>query len=350
MKFLASVLFLLLTSTAFGQSVSVMTYNAENLFDTTHDNGKKDYTWLPLAFKQRSKEVQKYCASIRSRHYRKNCFELDWSKQTLAAKIKNLSKVILSYNNGKGADIVVLEEVENMNALKLLVQQGLTKLGYKYFSLIEGPDTRGIDIGMISKYPVISEKLHKVDITPAQNRTTRGILETTFNVQGKTVTVFGNHWPSQGNNDETRLIASEVLANAAVAVKSDLVVATGDFNQTHDDMPHGINMNILPIFEDVEAKGRMYTNESALGTHWYRGEWESLDRIFVLKSSISDKKVTVDYSSFDIVNKSFMVFDLEWTDFDTGAVNFDENIPKRFNAKSYEGFSDHLPAAVQFIL
>lgn len=345
-----ALLILLFTSIAFGQSVSVMTYNAENLFDTTHDKGKKDYTWLPLAVKQRSKEVQKYCASMRSQHYRRNCFELDWSEATMNAKIHNLSKVILSHNRGKGADIVVFQEVENMNVLTMLVNRGLTKAGYKYISLIEGPDSRGIDVGMISKFPIISEKLHKVDITPAQRRTTRGILEVNFNVQGKTVTVFGNHWPSQGNTDETRMIAAEVLADVATKVKSDLVVATGDFNQTHDDFPHGINTHILPIFENVETKGRVFSNETALGTHWYRGEWESLDKIFVLKSNIASKNVTVDYSSYDIINKSFMVFDLEWTDFDTGSVNIDENIPLRFNAKTHEGFSDHLPVTVSFKL
>lgn len=347
---LTALLILLFTSTAFGQSVSVMTYNAENLFDTTHDEGKKDYTWLPLAVKQRSKEAQKYCASIRSRHYRKNCFDLDWSKATLDAKIKNLSRVILSDATKKGADIIVLQEVENIKVLRMLVNKGLNKAGYKYISLIEGPDSRGIDIGMISRYPIKKEVYHKVDLSPAQRRTTRGILEVTFNVRGKSVTIFGNHWPSQANIDETRMIAAKVLADAALKSKSDLVIATGDFNQTHDDFPHGINTHILPIFENVEVRGRRFTNESALGTHWYRGHWESLDKIFVLKKNINNKTVTVDYSSFDIINKSFMVKDLEWTDFDTGAVNYDENIPIRFNAKTYEGFSDHLPVTVNFKL
>lgn len=346
------ILFLLLSfcSLASAQSVSVMSYNVENLFDTSHDPGKDDYTWLPLAVKQNSAEVQAYCASLRSSHYRRACFDLDWSMQTFKAKVKNLSKAILSYNNGKGADIVVLQEVENINALKQLVKLGMPNSAYRYFSLIEGPDKRGIDIGMISKFPIISEKYHTVDITPIQNRTTRGILETTFDVHGKKVTVFGNHWPSQGNVHETRLIASEVLANAAVSVKSDLIIAAGDFNQTQHDFPHGINQNILPIFENVEIKGRIYTNETALGTHWYRGQWESLDKIFVLKRNLFNKRIAVDYSSFDIVNRSFMVKDLEWTDFDTGAVNYDENIPWRFNAKTHEGFSDHLPIAIKFKL
>lgn len=129
-----------------------------------------------------------------------------------------------------------------------------------------------------------------------------------------------------------------------------MVVATGDFNQTRTDAPHGINLNILPLFEDVEVLGRKFSTETALGTHWYRGEWESLDRIFILKKSLETKAVYVDYSSYDIVNKNFMVKDLEWTDFDTGSEYFDENIPWRFNAKTYEGFSDHLPVAVKINL
>jgi len=352
MKLMIAILTTLLTTfyvtAVCATSVSIMTYNAENLFDTVHDEGKKDYTWLPLKTKQQSNEIQKYCASMRSEHYRRNCFELDWSEETLDAKIQNLSRVILSFNRGKGADIIVFEEVENINALNLLVKKGLGKKGYKYISLIEGPDSRGIDIGMISRYPIVSEKLHKVDISKVQKgRSTRGILEVTFKVKSKTVTVFGNHWPSQGNNDQTRLVASKVLAKKVKLVKSDLVVATGDFNQTRSDSPHGISLNILPLFEDVEVLGRKFSTETSVGTHWYRGEWESLDRIFILKKSLKNKNVYVDYSSFDIINKNFMVQDLEWIDFDTGAVNLDENIPWRFNAKTYQGFSDHLPVAVK---
>ena len=99
MKLIIAILTTLFVSSATATSVSIMTYNAENLFDTTHDEGKKDYTWLPLKVKQRSKEIQKYCASMRSEHYRRNCFELDWSEETLDAKIENLSKPPHERNN-----------------------------------------------------------------------------------------------------------------------------------------------------------------------------------------------------------------------------------------------------------
>ena len=43
-----------------------MTYNVENLFDTKHDEGKDDYTFLPLSFKRTSEEVKKILRSRKS--------------------------------------------------------------------------------------------------------------------------------------------------------------------------------------------------------------------------------------------------------------------------------------------
>jgi endonuclease/exonuclease/phosphatase family metal-dependent hydrolase len=331
---------------ASAKSFSIMTYNLENLFDTFHDKGKKDYTYMPLKIKKRSLEVQAYCAAIRNRWYRKSCLTLDWNMDTYKAKIKNLSRVILSFDRGVGADIIVFQEVENISALQDLIKYGLAGHGYKYVSLIEGPDTRGIDVGMISRYPIQAEKLNIVDISRAgRGRKTRGILETTFKIDSKLVTVFANHWPSQGNSDRTRLIASKVLAKAALASKSDVVMAMGDFNQTDSDSPHGINLNILPIFEDVEVLGRASSLETALGTHNHKGHWQSLDRIFVLKSSLKNN-IFIDYSSFDIVNENFMLKNNQWVNFDKG---FEAGglIPRRFNTNTLNGFSDHLPVGIK---
>lgn len=330
-------------------SFTLMTYNLENLFDTKHEQGKKDWTWLPLSFKNRSQEVQAYCHSLSNEYYKKNCLELDWSQKVMDQKIKNLAKVILAYDNGKGADIVVFQEIENANALKQLIRKGLSKSGYKYFSLIEGPDSRGIDVAMISRYPIVSSKYHKINLAPYSTRSTRGILQARIRIRKKYVTVFANHWPSQGNSDETRELASLVLKKAALNVKSGLVVATGDFNTLHDDLPHGLNNNIMPYFEDVEDKARRVVDVKAQGTHWYKGEWESLDKILVLKSSLS-KTAQVDHKTFEILFHDFMVKDLQWTDWDTGETHFSTDVPTRFEATSGQGFSDHLPVAVRFTL
>ena len=71
---------------AFGRQISVMTYNAENLFDTRHDPGKNDWTYLPLAEKRSNQDVQDYCRKLRNRYYRQQCLTIDWSYKVLKQK------------------------------------------------------------------------------------------------------------------------------------------------------------------------------------------------------------------------------------------------------------------------
>lgn len=329
-------------------SLSVMTYNLENLFDTYHDVGKSDWTWTPKQFKDNSKEAQAYCSQMRNEYYKKSCFELDWNSSVLNKKIKNLSRVISSFSNGRGPDIVVFQEIENMNVLRLLVSQGLRKKGYHYMSLVEGLDSRGIDVAMISKYPIIKEQYHNFSLLPYSKRSTRGILEVEFRVGKKAVTVFGNHWPSQGNVDETRMIAAQTLEEKVMASRSDLVIATGDFNTSFDDELNGLNTYILPIMEDIEVKARKLKKVMADGTHWFRGHWQSLDKIFVKKQKRPSYKI--DYQRFDIIFHKYMSSKYEWIDRFTGEVTVYQNVPTRFDPKSGKGYSDHLPVVVSFSL
>ena len=330
-------------------TLSVMTYNLENLFDTLHDKGKEDYTYLPLKFKNTSREVQDYCLSLDNDYYRESCFNYDWSDSVLQRKMQNLSQVILSYNNGAGADIIVFQEVENIRVLKQLVSGYLSKKGYRYIALEEGKDKRGIDVGMISKYPIRSQRIHHINISKYSSRHTRPILEVKLQVNKKTVTIFGNHWPSQGNVDEARIEASKVLRDMAMTSSSNLVIATGDFNTSSDDVLNGIELNVLPYFIDVEAKARELKSNLNEGTHWYRGAWESLDKIFVLKKSLQSTKVQVDYLSYEILKKEFMLIPKIWIDYDNGTQT-EFMIPNRYDTKTGKGFSDHLPVAAKFIL
>ncbi len=356
MKKICSVLLVLLigitaqASDTKPMSISVMTYNLENLFDTQHDIGKEDYTYLPLSVKQSSKEVLAYCHAVRNDYYRQACLNLDWSNNILDKKIKNMAEVISLYNNGKGADIVVFEEVENVNVLKLLIQKGLKGKGYKYAVLLEGDDIRGIDVGMISRYPVKRQRMHQLNLAPYSTRPTRPILEVEFNVGDKVVTVFGNHWPSQSNPDQTRLIAGKTLLQAALKSKSDLVIAAGDFNTSNSDQQSGLKKYILTAFEDVEVKGRKFSHVPALGTHWYRGEWQSLDKIFVLKNSLKNNQARVDYFSYEIPYHSFMLRQIHWNKGGGGYRGRLHHVPRRFDTTTGEGYSDHLPVGVTFDL
>ena len=60
MKALVLLTFCLVCYSVSAKTISVMSYNVENLFDTVHDQGKEDYTYLPLSLKQKSPEIQAY--------------------------------------------------------------------------------------------------------------------------------------------------------------------------------------------------------------------------------------------------------------------------------------------------
>ncbi len=332
---------------SFGKTFSVMTYNLENLFDTSHDKGKEDYTYLPLKLKKTSQVIKDYCNALKNPHYKKSCLNYDWSEEAYAAKLENLSKVISSYGNGQGADILVLSEIENEQALYDLAILGLEGKGYKYGSLIEGPDKRGIDVAVISKYPIVSDKYHTVDVSRYSDRPTRGILEAVVKIGKTKISVFANHWPSQRNDDGMRMMAAKTLLNASLESKSDMVIAAGDFNTVPDDELNGIEEYLLPYFIDVEEKGRVksrYKNSLKGGTHWYKGHWNSLDRIFVLKDRGNYK---IDYSSFNIIAHNYMLHTTLFKNKNTGEEFVNKGIPFRFNPKTLKGFSDHLPMVIK---
>ena len=186
-------------------ALTVMTYNVENLFDNMDDPGKDDETYLPLSAKKTARHRAK-CQQASRDYWVKQCLEVDWSDSKIKRKLGRLADVILQVKEGRGPDVLILQEVENLNILERLRLNHLQAAGYKKSILIEGPDKRGIDVAMLSRLPLKAEpKLHEVLLTKIDKksgkelpaRPTRGILEARFELpDGKPLTVFGVHFPS----------------------------------------------------------------------------------------------------------------------------------------------------------
>ncbi len=309
------------------RTFSIMSYNVENLFDTQHDEGKEDWTYLPLAFKNKSAEVQKYCATVSNYTWKDQCFNLDWSTTVLNKKIKNISKVIRSYDNGRGPDIVVVQEVENYNVLKKLRDVGLRGMGYKSIVLIEGPDKRGIDVGILSRFTLQEKKLHPVHI----GFETRGILQATFTINRKRVVILGNHWPSQGAPDSARYKVAQIFHKISKKLNKYPLIAVGDFNTLDNDIPHGINELLLnqsqnPYFEDAQEQSSDVNFE---GSNWYQGRWSYLDKILIMNPNTT--KLDPIWNSFAVNVPSFVLTD-----------KGGEPVPYRFDYDTSKGYSDHL--------
>lgn len=316
--------------------ISVMTFNVENLFDTEHDKGTDDYTYLPLSVKKKNKEVQKACEKMGGGFYQKQCFELDWNKKVLNTKLEHVAQVILSQHEGKGADNILMAEVENLRVLKMLTNQHLKKAGYKTVVLIEGPDTRGIDPAFISKFPQVGKAhLHIIpykDEDPKKlekAKRSRGILEVSVQIpNGKAITFLAAHFPSQSNPTEWRAQAVNFAKDLMLKYQSEgrTVIFGGDLN----------------VIASEEAKRNYFKNElsqagdishfvgckSCLGTHNYKGDWSFLD-VLVFSKNLKESGYALDPESIQVVK----------TPLNTN----EDGTPLRFDEEKFIGVSDHLP-------
>ncbi len=99
--------------------ITLMTFNVENLFDTIDDPGKNDATYLPLASKQ-SAAHKAGCAEIDNDYWREQCLYWDWNEEVVTTKLGRLARVIRQVSNGRGADIIAFQEVENVRILERL--------------------------------------------------------------------------------------------------------------------------------------------------------------------------------------------------------------------------------------
>ena len=305
------------------QQIRIMTYNVENLFDTKPDSGKNDQTYLPIAKKRQKAHIQT-CNKIQIKKYRQSCLTLNWDDDTLQAKTNAIAATINSLK--PAADIVILQEVENLRVLQQLNRQ--LKNHQYHEILLEGSDQRGIDVAMLSKYPLNKPaKLHRIAFSKKMKRPTREILEAQFKVFGQTVTVFGVHFPSPSNPRHLRIEAMKFLTQVAkqASKSSQLVLAGGDFNVTAQEDSR--------IYRGIAAKdwqvGHLIGCHLCKGTNYYGryDSWSFLDNIMQLRQknstwSMIPQSIHIPQAAHQVTKK---------------------NRPKRFNANSGLGASDHLP-------
>lgn len=347
-------------------AVHVMVYNVENLFDTQHDEGKNDFTYLPKNFPGKKAE----CEKIDYARYRKECLKTDWSQTHLALKISQIEKVIAAYQKDHKVQpaLLGLVEVENQN----VVAQLATKLGYSKFVVSNSPDKRGVDVALLyhesSKLKLINSKELVIQGEHFKQRPTRNILEAQFLVGGKyKLFVYVNHWPSLGNPTEARLAAAQTLSERIRLLKekdsSAHFMAIGDFNTIPENYPHpfhsfifkdGLMNDVHTSFMEDQKIAWNIKNGFPPGTYFYakKMQWNLLDRIFYDANLKDTKGLELQHKSYQIFSKPFMTTSYIYQqkgDYLAGSQV--QNIPKRYqhhlSAPSKQGFSDHFPLVVQ---
>lgn len=313
------------------KTITIMTYNVENLFDTKHDEGKNDYTYLPKKLKLKYNVYDK-CKAIRIG--KNECYKLDWNDSLLEKKLNRLAEVVLFYNKGKGPDFLILQEVENYYVAERLRK----KLGneYKQTVLIEGNDYRGIDCCIISKYPLAYEPImHK--ITEKRGYSSRGILESSYWLPGKIkLTVLAFHFPSQGADVKKRMDALNKLYEIVSNRRNQYIIAAGDSNIKINDYSQ------YPVFQKkympLWSNWNYYTENKYNGTYYHNGNWEKFDIILFSKYFDEEKSIlkVQNGSIKPVVGPKYQYGIVKGT-----------KIPQRYKYPKFIGVSDHFPLAAE---
>ena len=315
-------------------TVTVMTFNVENLFDNIDDPEKDDKAYLPLAAKQ-SAAHKRACNEIEVNRWRDECLDLDWNDDILDHKMTVIAATILQVNDGRGADIIALQEIENLAVLEQLRTGYLPNAGYLPAILVEGTDARGIDVAFLSRLPIAGPPtLHPLSI-PAykeRERDTRGVLQADFQLpDGSILTGFSVHFPAPFHPTPMRVAAYQHLSELLATLPDHHhAFAAGDFNTTRseDDEQHMLDTWARPDWTLAHDIGCQDCN----GTHYYaRGDdWSFLDMIFFAAARGGKTTAAIRADSVQIANGN-------------PAQVTPNGTPLRFDADRRQGVSDHWP-------
>lgn len=319
-------------------TVTIMTFNVENLFDTKDDAGKDDRTFLPLSLKQ-SDEHRQACNKIEVQHWRDQCLVWDWNEEILERKLSVVAAAILQVGNGRGPDILALQEIENRDTLERLRTQHLAAAGYAPAILIEGNDDRGIDVAFLTRLEVVGKPaLHDIPfegVPKERVADTRGILEATFRLPGGALlTGYAVHFPAPFHPTGMRVSAYEFLRQLKSSLPEDRAAfAAGDFNTTSSENRREsmLERYARPHWIVVHEQGN-----AGKGTSYYAQDdsWSFLDMILWSPArNRGDATWSLRENSVQIPNH-------------IPAQVHDGVTPARFELPEGSGVSDHWPLLV----
>ncbi len=345
-----------------GGDIVVATWNVEALFDTQKEPGKLDDEYLPHGF-------------------------YAWTEAKLETKLANIGRIVRAIDEGRGPDILALNEVETRGVVERLRDEALADLGYTTLVHFDTEDLHGLDNALLSRFPLLSEPvLHGTSrFGLDREHKPRGILEVTLDVHGVALTVFVNHWPAgKGAFESQRLHVARTLCalvERCVARDPDAeVIVLGDFNVSPGDAALGAKGLCASVDADaVRARqaGLYHTladtakhegsevrdaahlealvragasGVRALATHFTRpypytgtdGEWNSFDQVFISPGLLDARGLTWVAGSTRVVREEFMLDEhgAPRTFFERGVRPSEQELDRA-------GFSDHLPVVTR---
>jgi hypothetical protein len=338
MKKITIYLFLLLsylpllsqTKTGLSKIVVLAFYNLENLYDTKDNSLIDDNEFTTKGVK----------------HYTQAIYQ---------DKILHLAKVIKEIGNGftkDGPTLIGVVEIENDTVLQELISHPLLRKRNYQIIHYDSKDKRGIDVALLYNplyfKPISSASIHvNLPSTGAVKYETRDILLVKGSLDGDTIQVLINHWPSKrGGEDRTAASRNAAAATCRKVIDQILsaqptakIVVMGDFNDNPDS--YSITQVLKTTGERQELrKGMLYNPWAAIykqgrGTLANQDVWSLFDQIIVSNTWL-DKNQAGYYFKFAQIHQNGSMIE------SSGRYR---GYPMRtWDGNNYRGgFSDHFP-------
>ncbi|MES0881778.1 endonuclease/exonuclease/phosphatase family protein [Roseibium sp. SCP14] len=349
------------SSVAAEETINIVAFNAENLFDTSDDPGNpRDDTYLPLSVKNSMQPGHdQKCEEFNGTagFYVEQCKTLDWNEGTYHTKLKRYADVLKALP--ATPDIIVIAETENKQVLEDLVSRELATEGLNIVQLdsSDEPDSRGIDVGILSKLPIVgTPSAHVIEFGRYENECgkTRDIVQAGFQLpDGETLHVFGVHFPSGRSPFNCRIIAFQELNKLVKDLpENSLVVAAGDFNINCVEAPSDAFTRLMvrngwyasPVIKSgCRAPGSSRFVDRILD-NW--NTWSFLDMILVSEELSPSRPSTKDWFA-DLGSFSTLIVSSEQIMTDPENKGFIE--PRRFDPETGRGVSDHYPVGMRLL-
>lgn len=315
-------------------TVKIATYNVENLFD----------------LKKSGYEYQEYIPNTKS----------NWNAKNYKIKLKNIARVIKEIN----ADIIALEEIESLDALKdlrfTLKQDGLY---YQYFKIADYKNTT-TKVALLSKIPFV----YTQEIAVQSSYKFRNILEAKFKINNEDLYILVNHWKAKSGAESMRIVsARKVLKRVHELGVDKNIILLGDFNSHYEENKTFVrkrklnNTNGITGINDILAtkyythnaqnttlqKGQFYnlwydTDANSRYTYIYKKNKEALDSILISPSLLDQKGLDYKRNSIGSFKPTYL--------FKGKSIYRWKTTKREPYIHQGKGYSDHLPVIAEFLL
>ena len=320
------LLFFIYTLTFGDETLKIATYNVQNLFDL-QKSGHEYREYIPYSHSK-------------------------WNKKNYSIKLQNLSRVIKDID----ADIIALEEIESLQALKdlryALKQKGLY---YQYYKIANQKSTT-IKVALLSKIPFVYTK----ELRVTSSYRYRNILEAKFKLKNQEFYIFVNHWKAKSGPESQRIVSAKILRKRVQTLGYDKnIILLGDFNSDYEEYKRfrrdrrlndthgrtGINDVLRTKTQNKKSFYNLWYDipKEARYSYIYRGKKEALDNILISQPLLHDnnamyyKKNSIHSFKASYLFKKRRIY--RW--------QMSRKKPRKHTGK---GYSDHLGVIAEFFL